>query len=58
MPNCLKQIPSGKFRSSTDKLHDFRETYKFKFLTKPEDLHKYTQNDEKKDEDYSNEQLD
>lgn len=49
LPHCLQQQPNGKFKSTADKVQDFRNTYQLKFLTPFDELHKYKQNDEKTD---------
>lgn len=51
-PPCLQKLANGKFRSSSDRLNDFRETFSHKFLTKEEELNRYKHNDEKDDDYY------
>lgn len=51
-PVCLQKLPNGKFKCSSDKMNDFRETFAYKFLTKEEELNRYKHNDEKDDEYY------
>lgn len=52
-PSCLVKLPNGKFRSSGDKINDFRETFAHKFLTNEEELNRYRHNDEKDDTYYT-----
>ena len=52
VPECLQNLPNGKFKSGSDKVGDFRETFSHKLLTKEEELNRYKHNDEKDDEYY------
>lgn len=54
IPTCLQKLPNGKFKSGTDKVEDFRQTFKHKFITPEDELNRYKHNDEKDEEDYAN----
>jgi hypothetical protein len=52
-PSCLTKLANGKYRSSGDKINDFRESFSYKFLTNEEELNRYRHNDEKDDTYYN-----
>ena len=51
-PSCLEKLPNGMFKSSKDKVSDFKETFKHKFIISEDDMNKYKHNEEKDEEDY------
>ena len=58
-PECLEKVTgSGKFKSTGNKIKDFKDTFSYKFLTPENELHRYKHNDEKNDDDYKNQDSD
>lgn len=52
LPTCMQKLPNGKFKTTNDKVSDFRQTFKYKFITPEDELNRYKHNDEKDEDDY------
>ena len=48
----MQKLPNGKFKTTNDKVSDFRQTFKYKFITPEDELNRYKHNVEKDEDDY------